>query len=446
MKKILTIIVIIISGSVLHAQQLVDKIVAQVDDKIIMKSEIETFYLQELQNRELPVDYRCNILQELITQKIMLIQAAKDSLVVTDDEVEATLDNRIRYFQSLFGTAEKMEEFYGKSIQEIKEEFRDDVFNLLMIQKMQASIFGDVNVSPAEVKEFFNSIPKDSLPLINAEVELSQLVIIPKANAEQKQIAKKKGEDLRTRILNGEDFCVLAGIYSQDPGSKDNCGELGCTTREAFATEFSAAAFKLKPGETSEVIETEFGYHIIQMESRQGDKACLRHILIIPPVTNTNMVIANKSIDSIRALIVTGKITFCNAAAKYSDDEGTSKTCGDIVNSQTGDVSFEVSELSPDDYYAIENLSPGEVSQVLPFTTADGKKAVRIVMLKSQSTPHELNLKDDYARLQQFALSKKQGELLNKWVDEKIKKVYLKIDPTYSDCENINTLMETANN
>lgn len=446
MKKILTIIAIIISGSVLHAQQLVDKIVAQVDDKIIMKSEIETFYLQELQNRELPVDYRCNILQELITQKIMLIQAAKDSLVVTDDEVEATLDNRIRYFQSLFGTAEKMEEFYGKSIQEIKEEFRDDVFNLLMIQKMQSSIFGDVNVSPAEVKEFFNSIPKDSLPLINAEVELSQLVIIPKPNAEQKQIAKKKTEDLRTRIINGEDFCVLAGIYSQDPGSKDNCGDLGCTTRETFVTEFSAAAFKLKPGETSEVTETEFGYHIIQMESRQGDKACLRHILIIPPVTNTNLVIANKTIDSIRAQIVTGKITFCNAAAKYSDDEGTSKTCGDIVNSQTGDVSFEVSELSPDDYYAIENLNPGEISQVIPFTTADGKKAVRIVMLKSQSTPHELNLKDDYARLQQFALSKKQGELLNKWVDEKIKKVYLKIDPAYSDCENINTLIETADN
>ncbi len=445
MKKILTILAIILSVFKADAQ-LVDKIVAQVDDKIIMKSEIETFYLQELQNRDLPADYRCSILQELITQKIMLIQAAKDSLVVTDDEVEATLDNRIRYFQSLFGSAEKMEEFYGKSIQEIKEEFRDDVYNLLMIQKMQASIFGDVNVSPAEVKEFFNSIPKDSLPLINAQVELSQIVVVPKANAEQKQIARKKADDLRARILNGEDFCVLAGIYSQDPGSKDNCGDLGCTTRETYVTDFSAAAFKLKPGETSEVTETEFGYHIIQMTSRQGDKACLRHILIVPPVTNTNMVIANKSLDSIRAEIMSGKISFCNAAAKYSDDAGTSKTCGDIVNAQTGDVSFEVSELSPDDYYAIENLNPGEISQVLPYTTADGKKAVRIVLLKSQSTPHVLNLKDDYARLQQFALNKKQSELLSKWVDEKIKKVYLKIDPTYSDCENINTLIETANN
>lgn len=446
MKKLLTIIVILISASVLNAQQLIDKIVAQVDDKIIMKSEIETFYLQELQNRDLPADYRCSILQELITQKIMLIQAAKDSLVVTDDEVEATLDNRIRYFQSLFGSAEKMEEFYGKSIQEIKEEFRDDVYNLLMIQKMQGSIFGDVTVSPSEVKEFFNSIPKDSLPLINAMVELSQIVIIPKPNAEQKQIAKKKSEDLRTRILNGEDFCVLAGIYSQDPGSKDNCGDLGCTTRETFVTDFSAAAFKLKPGETSEVTETEFGYHIIQMTSRQGDKACLRHILIAPPVTNTNLVLANKMLDSIRTQIVSGKISFCNAATKYSDDAATGKTCGDITNSQTGDISFEISELSPDDYYAIENLKPGEISQVIPYTTADGKKAVRIVMLKSQSTPHEMNLKDDYARLQQFALNKKQSELLSKWVDEKIKKVYLNIDPSYHDCENINSLIETANN
>ncbi len=440
MRYLFTIIAFV-STNLLSAQPLIDKVVAQVDDKIILKSEIETFYLQELQNREVPADFRCTILQELITQKIMLIQAAKDSVIVTEDEVDATLDNRIRYFQSMFGSAEKMEEFYGKSTQEIKEEFRDDIYNLLLIQKMQGTVFGDITVSPSEVREFYNSIDPDSLPLVNAEVELAQIVIVPKPNAEQKQIAKKKAEDLRARIIAGEDFCALADIYS---GDKTPCGDLGCSTRETFVTEFSAAAFKLKPGEISEVVETEFGYHIIKMESRQGDKACLKHILIIPPVTTMNLTNANKQLDSVRAQIIAGKIKFCSAAAKYSDDNETSATCGDMVNPQTGSATYEISELSPDDYYAIENLIPGEISQVIPFTTADGKKAVRIVMLKSQTVPHQMNLKDDYARLQAYALNQKQTDIISKWVEEKVKKVYLDIDPTYGDCENINALIETA--
>ncbi len=236
-----------------------------------------------------------------------------------------------------------------------------------------------------------------------------------------------------------------SSIYSQDPGSKDNCGDLGCQGRELFVTDFSAAAFKLKPGEISEIVETEFGYHIIKMEERQGDKACLKHILIIPPVTNTNLVEANKKLDSIRAQIVAGTLSFCDAADKYSDDEMSSKICGDLTNDQTGTAIFEVADLDPEIYYAIENIKPGEVSQVLSYSMPDGNKAVRIVTLKSQTEPHIANLKDDYARLQGGAMNQKQIQILNDWMEEKLQRTYLHIDTTYSGCENINNLNAIAN-
>ncbi|MBK7441795.1 MAG: peptidylprolyl isomerase [Chitinophagales bacterium] len=450
MKKTVFTTLLTVIGITLFAQTgtdkpVIDKIVGQVGDKIILMSEVESFYFEQLQKGDVPEDYRCQVMQELVTQKLMLIQAAKDSIEVTDDEVESNIENRIRYFISLFGSQEKMEEFYGKSVQEIKEEFRDDVRNLLLIQRMQDNIFGDLSVSPTEVKAFFNGIPSDSLPLINAEIEYAQLIIIPKANAEQKAIAKAKAEDIRKRILAGEDFCSLASIYSSD-GTKDQCGDLGCKTREEFVTEFSAAAFKLQPGEISEVIETEFGYHIIKMESRQGDKACLRHILIMPPVTNLNFVAANKQLDSIRANIIAGTITFCDAVKKYSDDENTNKTCGAVMNPQSGESTFQISELSPDDYYSIENLKPGEVSKVVPFTTADGKKALRIIMLNDQTDPHALNLIDDYAKIQNAALSQKQVAIMGEWVAEKAATEYIKIDPAYGDCVDLNMLLETAGN
>ncbi|MFI5171502.1 MAG: peptidylprolyl isomerase [Chitinophagales bacterium] len=445
MKKIyISILAIFLAGSI-YSQPLIDKIVAQVGDKIILQSEVEQFYYEELQKGEVPEDYRCRILQELITQKLMLIQAAKDSIIVTEDEVESNIDNRIRYFIQMFGTQEKMEEFYGKSVAEIKEEFRDDVRNLLLIQRMQEKIFGEMSVSPVEVREFFSEIPPDSLPFINAEIEYAHLVIIPKPNAEQKQIARDKAEDIRKRIIAGEDFCKLAGIYSTD-ASKDNCGDLGCMTRESFVTEFSAEAFKLKPGELSELVETEFGFHIIRLDSRQGDKACLKHILIPIPVTNLNFVAANKKMDSVRAMIISGKSTFCDAVKKYSDDQSTNRTCGMIVNQQTGETSFEISQLSPDDYYSIENLKPGEISQALPYTTEENKKAVRLVMLNSQTSPHVISLREDYAKLQNAALSQKQVEVMTEWITEKVKKEYIRIDPTFNDCHDLNMIIQTANN
>ncbi|MFN3939247.1 MAG: peptidylprolyl isomerase [Chitinophagales bacterium] len=436
---------IFLSNTLFAQNKIADKIVAQVGEKIILRSEIETIYLQEAsQGTTLPEDVRCYILKELITQQLLVLQAAKDSVEVTDDEVEYELDRRLRYYESLFGSREKMEEFYGKTFLEMKEEFRPDIKDILLSDRMKSQVTGEISVSPAEVKAFFNKIPKDSLPYFDAEVEYAHITIMPEPTAEQKAFARQKLEDLRQRILNGEDFNVLATIYSEDPGSKEDGGYLGCVSRGTFVSEFDAAAFKLKPGEISEIVQTQFGYHIIKLEDRQGDKICLRHILITPPITNTNYTIASKKLDSVRALIMAGNITFREAAAKYSTDESTNKSGGEVLNTQTGSTFFEIDQLEPDVYYAIEKLKPGEVSEVIPYTDYRGRKGVRLLLLNSQSPPHQANLKDDYYRLQAAAKIEKQIRLLNDWVMRKVKDVYMRVDPTFDACTEIQEMLRRS--
>lgn len=445
-RKLIPLVFLISSSFCLLGQnKIADKIVAQVGEKIILRSEIETIYLQEASNgTELPEDVRCYIMKELITQQLLILQAARDSVEVTDDEVEYELDRRLRYYESLFGSREKMEEFYGKSFLEMKEEFRGDIKDILLSDRMKAQVTGDITVSPSEVKSFFNKIPKDSLPYFNAEVEYAQIVIMPQPTAEQKAYAKQKAEELRQRILNGEDFNTLATIYSEDPGSKEDGGNLGCVTRGTFVTEFDAAAFKLQPGEISDVIQTQFGYHIIKLDERQGDKVCLRHILITPPVTNSNYTTASKKIDSVRSVIMAGNISFRDAASKYSMDENTKRSGGEVINNQTGSTYFEIDQLDPDVYYAIEKLKPGEVSDPITFTDYQGKKGVRIILLNSQYPPHQANLQDDYYRMQSAAKNEKEQRLIDDWVLRKVKDVYLHVDPTFDTCDQITELVRRS--
>jgi len=326
----------------------------------------------------------------------------------------------------------------------MKEEFRSDVKDLLLAETMQGQILGDLSVSPSEVKAFYNSIPPDSLPYFDAEVEMAQIAIVPEPTAEQKQYARDKAEELRQRVLDGENFELLASIYSEDPGSKEEGGDLGCQPRGTFVTEFDAAAFKLQPGEISDVVSTQFGYHIIRMESRQGNNACLRHILITPPVTNANIQMATNLLDSIKKEILAGNLTFRDAAAKYSDDEGSNLIGGDMTNFQTGSSFFAIDELEPDVYYAIEKLKPGEISEIVSYFSFDGKRGMRLIQLKSQSAPHKANLDDDYYRMQAATKQQKQQKLLNEWVQNKVKAAYLRIDGAYDGCENITELKNAS--
>ena len=447
MKKLFVLLSLIGIGCIATAQnKVIDKIVAQVGDKIILKSDVEVLYQQEAQNGPMPENIRCDILQQLIMQKLLQVQAVHDSVEVTDDEVEQELNSRIRYFENMLGSREKMEEFYGKTESQIKDEFRDQIRDLLLSQRMQDKITGDVTVSPLEVKAFYNKIPKDSLPYLNAEVEYAQITIIPEPTAEQKKIAKDKAENLRQRILKGEEFETIANSWSMDSFNIKNQvgGDLDCQTRGTFVPAFEAAAYKLKPGDISEVVETEFGYHIIKMVDRQGDKICLKHILIIPQVTALNINSAKQKLDSIRTQVKAGNLKFYDAANKYSMDEASNKSGGDVLNPQSGTTFFEISDLDPTVYYLIENLKPGDYSDVQKFTTATGKQGVRFILLKSETQPHIANLKDDYAKIQAACLNEKKQKMMMDWVEQRMKTVYLKVDPSYASCSEIQHLVRIS--
>ena len=426
-----------------NSQQLVDKIVGVVDDKIILMSDVESQFQQYQQQSTspLPAEYKCMILDQLLTEQLMITQAAIDSVTVGDDEIDSELDRRIRYFSNAAGGDDKLEEYYGKSIVEIKEEFREQIQNQLLAQREQQSIIGEVKVTPSEVKEFFNRIPVDSLPTFNAQVEVGELIIYPSVNPALKKLAFDKLAGIRKQILAGEDFATLAGIYSEDPGSKDNGGELGFVNRGSLDPAFEAAAFALKnPGDVSEIIESQFGYHIIQLIERRGDKINVRHILIIPKTATVDLQNASAKMDSIRNLILSGKYNFYEAVNKFSQDDATKNNGGMLVNAQTSTTYFDLDQLGQyyqDIVFLIDTMKVGGLSKVQMFHDDQGKTAYRIIFLKSESQPHKASLTLDYDKMQAAALQEKQDKVLMNWMNDRILKTYIKVDPVYGNCSSL---------
>lgn len=415
---------------------LIDGIAAIVGDKIILHSDIETQYQQALlEGASVPPEYKCALLEQMLAQKLLVMQAAMDSVTVSEEEVEEELNKRIRYFVNMIGSEERLEEYYGKSILQIKDEFRTDVEEQLLANKMRNQVLGEVKITPAEVKQFFNSIPEDSLPFFNAEVEVGQLVIVPTVNPELKEYARQKAEEIRQRILNGEEFCLLVQIYSEDPGSANDCGNLGFIRRGEMVPEFEGAAFRLQPNEISEVTETQFGFHIIQALEKRGNRIKVRHILIRPKTTSADLAQARAKLDSVRALIIARQLTFEEAVARFSDDEATKNTGGMLINPVTGNTYFEIDQLNKEDYFAIEKLSPGELSEPQLFQTPEGTQAYRIMYLKSETRPHKANLKEDYSRIQAAAEQQKKERIFNQWLSEKAKEIYVHIADEYARCD-----------
>ncbi len=436
MRYLLLSLCFLVGSAGLQAQypQLLDKVVAQVGNQIVLKSDIEFQYLQYAQEGAPGADLRCELLDQMVAQKLLVLQAAEDSVVISDEEVDMELNQRFNYFIGLLGSEEKLEEFYGKSIVQLKTEFRQDIADQLLARRMQGMVTGDVRISPAEVRSFFKAIPQDSLPFFEAEVQLSHIVLIPEPNADQRDFARERAEELLERIKSGEKLSFLAGVYSDDPGSREQDGDLGCMGRGSLVPTFEAAAFKLKNGEISDVVETEFGFHIIEMKERRGEQACLRHILIQPKVTSSSLAATSSRMDSIRTAIVKGSISFGAAVTRFSHDQQSNKSNGEMVNPNDGSTVFRVTELDRDTYFAIEKLSAGELSPALPFYTPDGKQAFRIILLRSESEPHQANLDQDYSKIQAVALQSKRARLMDEWLVKRLGKTYLRIDPSFANC------------
>jgi peptidyl-prolyl cis-trans isomerase SurA len=418
------------------SQVVVDKVVAVVGSKIILSSDIEKQYVQYLaQGAEEGELTRCLIFDQLLLQKLMLNQAELDSIQVSEAQVESELDRRMRFYIKQIGSEAKLEEYFKTTVRKLKDELREMIREQLLVQNMQGTITKDVVATPANVREFFESIHPDSLPYIDAEMEIAQIVRKPPVNDEERKRVKSVLEEYRRKIMAGEDFAVYAALYSEDKSTAKRGGELGMFERGTMVPEFEAAAFNLRSGEVSPVIETKFGFHILQLIERRADQINVRHILLQPQTSDKDLYKAYAVLDSLRKEIQSGTISFDEAAQKFSDDEETRNNGGLMMNPETG-----TTRLSPDKmerllFFQVDSMSLNTVSSPLNMSTPDGKQAYRIVMVKARNAPHKANLKDDYQRIQEVALQNKQNKVLEDWVKKKRSHTYVHINESMPSCE-----------
>ena len=425
--------------------QVIDKVVAVVGKNIILQSDIENQYIQyRVQGLAAGTgkEIRSRILEDLLLQKLMLNQAEMDSITVTDDQVEADMEQRIRYFIARIGSQEKLEEQFGKSMAEIKDEVRQARRDQMLQEQVQAKIMQNVTVTPKEVKDFFHDIPKDSLPTISPSFEIVQIVKRPPVSIDEKLQVKDRLYQIRKRILEGESsFSTMAVLYSEDPGSARQGGELGFAGKGVYATEFENVAFNLRDGEISDVVETEFGFHIIQLIERRGETINCRHILLTAKVPVEALEKAQNQLDSVAQLIRNGDMTFEEACKKFSDDDSKSNG-GYLTNAVSGGNWLSLQDLqelegSYPEYknlaFVISRLNVGEVSDPLPMTTNENNDAFRLVMVKRKTEAHQANLKDDYNLIQNWALGQKRQEAIGKWVKDKAAKAYIRLDENYKN-------------
>ncbi len=415
-----------------------DKIVAIVGERIVLKSEIELALIDyKQQNPNIPATAKCDVLEQILGQKILAEQADRDSIIVSDDEVEGTLENRIRYFVQYYGSEEKLEATSGKTVYQLKDEYRPVFKEQLLAERMQQQIMSVVKITPQEVNDFYKTIPTDSLPYYPSTVEVGQIILAPRISKEVDNYAKEKLANIRKDLKTGvADFATQAGIYSEDPGTRNNGGDLGLVERSGLVKEFAAAAFRLQKDEISDIVKTEFGYHIIKMVSRQGQKARLSHILIKPQVTSVDIKRTVDLGDSLRAELMAKKLTFNKAVDKFSSDKRSKLTGGMVASRQTGSTILSTDELDPATAIAVQELEVGQYSKPQEYVTETGDKTVRILYLKSRTEPHKANLKEDYYRIQQVALSQKQNKYLMTWLEQHIPTFYIMIDKDYQDCDN----------
>lgn len=436
--KFIAISLFLVIPMLLQAQSegiIVDKIIAKVDDYIIMKSDLERAYLEFLSRGEFRnSNARCTILENLVVNKMLVAKAEIDSVIVEDAEVESNLNNRMEYMISQIGSEEEIEKYYKKSLEQIKEELFDDIREQLIIQRMQQEITSDLKVSPAEVKKFFNKIPQDSLPFFSTEVTVAQIVKEPKAGQKQKDEVKKLMYEIRGRILAGESFATLARQYSEDPGSAARGGELPFYKRGDLAPEFEATAMTLQEGELSEPIETQFGYHLIELQQRRGNMFKTRHILISPRPSAKDQENAELFLDSLRTAILNDSITFQAAAKEYSDDKNTSSNGGFFVDDNEA-TRVSVEQLDPTIFFTLDTMQTGHITRPLEFQQPDGSKAFRILYYKDRMAPHQANLDDDYQKIAAATLNNKRNQILSEWFEEARDDVYIEIEPEYDNCK-----------
>lgn len=417
-----------------------DKIAGIVGDKIILKSELALANSDLVRNGGQTQD-ECILLDQMLLQKALVLQAEKDSLPITEEEVDAELDQKIRYYINVYGGKDALEQIAQRTVYQLKEDMRGAIREQRLSQSMRSKVVQDIKISPTEVKEYYAKIPKEKLRFYESELQLSQIIIYPKPSRDIEKLAIDELNEYKRQVESGtKKFETLANFYSDDPGSKQNGGQIQLSRNDSkmFDPVFFSAAFRLKDGQVSPVIKSKYGYHIIQMVSRNGDDALVRHILKIPQITEPEIKEAVASLDSVRAQLIAGEYGFGAAVSRFSSDEAAKSTAGQLLG-KDGTTFLTISDLDKDMVLLLKNssLKPGEYSKPTLFADERNKKGVRIVLLVSKSEPHRENLKDDYNRVAQRALDEKKSAALERWFLAKIPTFYIMLDGDYKSCVNL---------
>lgn len=424
-----------------HAQggKTIDKVVAQVGDHVVLLSDIQGQKIQAIQaGVEVNQALDCNILEELLYQYLLLNQAQLDSIEVTDAQVDAEMENRLRIIEQQIGGRQQMEEFYGKTATQIKQEFRPIIKDQLLAQEMERQITSEVSVTPREVKKFYQSIPMDSIPLINAQLSFQQIVHYPAITESDKLRAYNQLKEIRNNIVReGKSFTTQARIHSMDPGSASEGGKI-TASRGMMVPPFEAAVFNLEVGDISDIFETTYGYHIVKLLERKGDDYTCQHILIIPEFANNALEASALKMDSCYRLLKEGKITWDEAVVQFSNDEATRQNKGIITNPITGEQTWDMEDLNQVDqqiYILTDVMEKGDISEPnLYMNYIDRKQGVRIVRLMERTSPHRANLDDDYALIKRAAENDKKQKTISDWTASKIKNAFIRIEPEYENC------------
>jgi len=427
----------IISSHLLYAQDenltVIDKIVAKVDNYIVLKSEVERSFLQVQSSGDYNTS-KCEVFEGLVLNKLMVAKAEIDSVVVEEGMVDRQLDMRMQsVIAQAGGDPDKLEEVFGKSMEEIREDLRDQVKEQMLVERMQSTITEGISVTPAEVRRFFKNIPSDSLPYFSTEVEIAQIVKKPEISAEEKDRIRKMLTDIRQEALDGTDFQILAGRHSDGPTAPRG-GNLGDVERGQMVSEFESTALKLRNGEISMPVETEFGFHIIQMVDRRGNIYNCRHILIQPKYTEKDYERAGEFLDSVKNLIEIDTVKFENAAKEFSDDKESGSN-GGFIRDASGANRISVSDLDPTLFFTMDTMQVGTITDPMRFTMRDGKDAMRIIYYKSKLAPHQADLDLDYQKIYTAALNAKKTKQMSDWFEEAKHEVFIDIDEEYSNCE-----------
>jgi peptidyl-prolyl cis-trans isomerase SurA len=438
------------SASAQIKKVLADKIIATVGDKYILRSDVDNAiadYKRQAQGQEnIELPTACQVIEGQLIRKALVLQAEKDSILVTEEEVENAIDGRIRNFIQQFGSKEVLEEVAGRSVFQLKDDFRTMIREQRLAEEMQTKIVDKVKITPNEVKAFYAKIPLDSLPLYESEVQIAEIIMHPKANRDIEEYVIQQMLEYRKQVEGGVNkFDQLVKLYSEDPSAKENLGQfsLNRNVRE-FDPAFMAASFRLKEGQISAPVKSKFGYHMIQLISRSGDEAVVKHILRIPPITNDEINETKKILDSVRLAVLAGKTTFGEAVNKFSDDE-SSKFSGGAVTGRDGSTYINLDQLDKEMVVLIQNMKPGDVSEPQVYVDDRGRKTVRIVYYKERTAPHKENLKEDYNRVSVRALEEKKSKVLESWFKERVPNYYVFIDNEFQACKELTDWTKVAN-